>query len=221
MPKPVGLIMVDVPEAVLGMTRFIMDHCGVAVEPLRARGLREEGILKRYGAVLFPGGGAELYKRDLGKKGITNLTRFVEEGGGYVGICAGCIFALETGLLTGTMLRMPGMGVHMLQGRVAHPVFHGFPGESGPAMLRVHGPMMEVAAPTRALAYYDQEKRYAAVAVRTLGKGRVVGFSAHPEGGLAWGGGNYNPYFYFDGKFHKTHRMLLNALNWTRRLRVR
>ncbi|HRU07322.1 MAG TPA: BPL-N domain-containing protein [Candidatus Brocadiia bacterium] len=221
MTKPVGLIMVDVPEAVLGMTRFVMDHCGIAVEPLPARRLRDKGGLDRFGAVLFPGGGSELYRRDLGDDGIANLKRFIQKGGGYVGICAGCIFAFETGLLTGSMFRMPGMGVHILQHRAAHDIFRGYPGRSGPFMLRVHGPLMEVAKPTRALAYYDQDKRYAAVAVRTLGKGRVVGFSVHPEGGLAWGGGNYNPYFYFDGKVHKTCRMLRNALNWVRRAPVK
>lgn len=72
---------------------------------------------------------------------------------------------------------------------------------------------------TRSIADYDPQGRYACIVVRSYGKGRVVGFSAHPEGALGWGGGHYNPWFYFDGKVQRTAPLLQNALRWAARRR--
>ena len=215
MASDVGLVMVDVPEEVLGVTRFVLHHCGVNVKPVQARDLRRERTWRGLGTLVIPGGGADLYHRDLGKAGIARLKGFVDAGGGCVCICAGCIFAFQVGLLTGTLFSMPGIGVYRLQNRKPHPVFRGLAG--GIALPRVNGPFIEVAAPTRSIADYDPSGRYACIVVRQYGKGRVVGFSAHPEGGLGWGGGAYNPWFFFDGKVQNTAPLLHNAIRWASR----
>lgn len=218
MKRSIGLVSIDVPEPeVLALQRFILHHCGIAVVPVAATALRRKETLARYTAMLFPGGGPELYHRDLGNAGTRNLLAYVAGGGGCVCICAGCSFAFEIGLLTGTLFSLPGIGVYRLQNRRQHPVFRSYAAGEAIPVLRLNGPLLEVTPPTRSLADYDPEGRYACVVARTLGKGRVIGFSAHPEGGLAWGGGAYNPYFYFDGKVQKTAPMLQAALQWVSR----
>jgi hypothetical protein len=216
MAKEIGLVMVDVPEEVLGVTRFVLHHCGAKLKPVPARELRQARTWRNLAGLVIPGGGPELYHRDLGKAGIAHLKGFVDAGGGCVGICAGCIFAFQIGLLTGTLFSMPGIGIYRLQNRKPHPIFRGLrPGSL--SLPRVNGPFIEVAAPTRSLADYDPSGRYACIVARNFGKGRVVGFSAHPEGGLGWGGGDYNPWFFFDGKVQNTAPLLLNAIRWTSR----
>lgn len=216
MSKNVGLALVNVPEETLGMSRFIFNHCGVDVQPVPVKELRDERTLRSFRAILFPGGGAELYHRDLGKAGIEGLKRYVSAGGGCVGICAGCTFLLEIGLLTGRVFNMPGLGIYRLQNRKTHPIFRDH-STGSISMLRINGPLIEVQAPTRSIADYDPSGRYACIVVRSIGKGRVVGFSAHPEGGLAWGGGDYNPWFYFDGKVQNTVPLLHRALAWVQK----
>jgi len=213
MTQPVGLINVDVPPDVLGLTRFIFHTAKIPLVHLPAPRLREPACLDDYSAVLFPGGGPELYQRDLGADGIAHLTAFVERGGGLIGICAGCIFLHQVGLLTGQLFSMAGIGIYNLNNkRKDHPVFAGCADVS--RILRVNGPFIEVAPPTESLADYEPTGRYACIVTRTLGRGRIVGFSAHPEGGLAWGGGHYNPHFYYDGTVNGTDRLLKNALAW-------
>jgi glutamine amidotransferase-like uncharacterized protein len=211
--KPVALINVEVPPDVLGLTRFIFHTAQIPLVHLAATRLREPGALAEFGAVLFPGGGAELYERDLGPAGVAQLRDYVTAGGGLIGICAGCIFLHQVGLLTGQLFTMAGIGIYNMNNkRVEHPVWAGCAEVS--RILRVNGPFIEVAAPTVSLADYEPTGRYACIVARTLGRGRIVGFSAHPEGGLAWGGGKYNPHFYYDGTVNGTDRLLKNALAW-------
>ncbi len=48
-----------------------------------------EGALKSYDVLIVPGGNAERQAEQLGKAGRRAIREFVEEGGGYVGVCAG------------------------------------------------------------------------------------------------------------------------------------
>jgi glutamine amidotransferase-like uncharacterized protein len=48
-----------------------------------------------YDILLFPGGDMWLYKSELSTVGIQKIKKFVQQGGGYIGICAGSYFAAE------------------------------------------------------------------------------------------------------------------------------
>lgn len=54
-----------------------------------------DGVLEEYDLVAVPGGWAYDYYVDLGTAGINQIRSFVEEGGAYVGMCAGAFFACE------------------------------------------------------------------------------------------------------------------------------
>jgi glutamine amidotransferase-like uncharacterized protein len=47
------------------------------------------GKLKDYQVVIFPGGTASKERNSIGKDGCRAIERFISEGGGYIGICAG------------------------------------------------------------------------------------------------------------------------------------
>lgn len=49
----------------------------------------ENGCLKRYDALIVPGGSAEKEARSMGREAREEVRRFVREGGIYLGVCAG------------------------------------------------------------------------------------------------------------------------------------
>ena len=52
-----------------------------------------EGNLNHYNILLMPGGDMWKYKDDLTSIGMSKITEFVNQGGGYIGICGGAYFA--------------------------------------------------------------------------------------------------------------------------------
>jgi len=52
-----------------------------------------EGALKQFDVVIFPGGSGSKQAKAIGESGRRRVRRFVEAGGGYVGICAGAYLA--------------------------------------------------------------------------------------------------------------------------------
>lgn len=56
----------------------------------------EKGDLKDFDAVLIPGGYMSQYGRALGRKGLKQIKTFVENGGIYVGTCAGAYLVSES-----------------------------------------------------------------------------------------------------------------------------
>jgi hypothetical protein len=53
------------------------------------------GALRRYQLLLVPGGWASLKREELGRDGMEQVRRFVESGGGYLGLCGGAGLALQ------------------------------------------------------------------------------------------------------------------------------
>lgn len=51
------------------------------------------GALEQFGVVVFPGGGASNQAKALGQEGRQAIRRFVRDGGGYYGSCAGAYLA--------------------------------------------------------------------------------------------------------------------------------
>lgn len=62
------------------------------------------GALASFEVVLVPGGRASKQFADLGEEGRQALRRFVEDGGGYVGVCAGGYLASYLGLVSAKTL---------------------------------------------------------------------------------------------------------------------
>ncbi|MBN2376059.1 MAG: succinylglutamate desuccinylase/aspartoacylase family protein [Sedimentisphaerales bacterium] len=53
----------------------------------------QTGILSQYNVVIFPGGTGSGQANGIGKDGRANVRKFVSNGGGYIGICAGAYLA--------------------------------------------------------------------------------------------------------------------------------
>ena len=54
-----------------------------------------DGALGQFDAVLFPGGSGSVQGKALGESGRAEVCRFIDSGGGYMGVCAGAYLALH------------------------------------------------------------------------------------------------------------------------------
>jgi len=73
-------------ERILGMkSTFIVHRVGPADI--------QSGVLKQFDVVIFPGGSGSKEAAAIGKSGCRSVKEFVDQGGGYVGICAGAYLA--------------------------------------------------------------------------------------------------------------------------------
>ncbi len=157
--------------------------------------------LSQYDA-LFVGGGGGLRLDDANAEA---LRKYVQEGGGYVGICGGAVSAGRYGLIDAERYNF---GV---RGRVwaklkEHPVTEGFdiprkilfPHASGPLFVIKEGseeiPVVIFDVGNEPLPTFVN------VIAKQYGEGRVVVFSGHPEGSA------------------ETRRMVRNALMWTAKI---
>ncbi len=79
----------------------------------------KSGALESCDVLLVPGGSSEMMATLLGAEGKAAIRQFLQQGGGYVGICAGsflatdrfesCLDVIDASLLSGTC-EVPGMG---------------------------------------------------------------------------------------------------------------
>jgi glutamine amidotransferase-like uncharacterized protein len=65
---------------------------GFEVETITADDIRD-GALDKFDVVIHPGGSASKQGKTLGKDGRERVRRFVKDGGGFIGICAGAYLA--------------------------------------------------------------------------------------------------------------------------------
>ena len=61
----------------------------------------KNGILEGFDFVLLPGGSGRGQARSMQPEGVANLKKFVHDGNGYLGICAGAYFPMQQGFLNG------------------------------------------------------------------------------------------------------------------------
>ena len=80
------------PNAIRTAAAACID-AGLRVTPLTAASLNGNGFATQVRGILMPGGWAAHYRTDITSTGVKNVARFVQRGGGYVGICAGAFFA--------------------------------------------------------------------------------------------------------------------------------
>jgi glutamine amidotransferase-like uncharacterized protein len=177
---------------------------GFEVELISAKEVREGGLGK-FHVVIHPGGSGSGQARALGEEGRERVRRFVRDGGGFVGVCAGAYLAsaeypwalklLDARVVDDehwargvgkVRLRLPKQGQMVLGSDGVVKSIHY---ENGPLL----GPAEREDIPDfESLATFETEirendapegvmKGTTAIARGELGKGRVVCFSPHPE----------------------------------------
>ena len=180
-----------------------LGECGdVNVTKVSAKQIRD-GVLKDFDVVVFTGGGASTQAKTLGDQGRANVKHFVENGGGYMGICAGAYLACNgfdwaVGVLDAKTVSpkwQRGMGMVQIElnsdgQRLLKQTGKNFEVkyENGPIITHGKGLLPGF----KTLAVYRTEKaengspvgamvNSPAIVTSTCGKGRVVVISPHPE----------------------------------------
>jgi len=177
-------------------TRFTAHFVGP--EEIRA------GCLSTHDAVIFPGGSGRRQADGLGEDGREDVRSFVQTGGIYLGICAGCFLACENFTWSLKILDAKTKSSKWKRGTKRLELgltseastLLGLP-ESGSQVKYVNGPVLEAAGSKdipdfTTLAFFRTEVAEngtpagiqidsPAILTGTFGKGRVVGISPHPE----------------------------------------
>jgi glutamine amidotransferase-like uncharacterized protein len=65
------------------------------IRRMEACKLKEEGWEDRTAAIIIPGGRDVYYHSALGQEGSEKIKKYVQQGGAYLGLCAGAYFASE------------------------------------------------------------------------------------------------------------------------------
>ena len=172
----------------------------ISTQELRAGGLAD------YDVAIFPGGFG--YFPDTAVAG--RIRSFVRNGGGFIGICAGAFLPLRDscgvkgaclGMLDADYVHFRERGLADMALNPNDPVARGIEASTRTpvyALYRKHprtrrhtvhvsvercnGPLLRARGKTRVVAYYDGSEPYAAIVRGVFGKGRIVVFSAHPDG---------------------------------------
>lgn len=174
----------------------------IAVTVMKAEDI--QAGLDRYNVVIFTGGSGSKQAKTIGDKGHEVVKRFVENGGGYIGICAGAYLACDGfswGLhildaKTPSSKWMRGRGEVKIEITDAGKDVLGFPkGErevhyaNGPILVPAKndaiGDFEPLAIFRTELAEHGSPKGIMvdspAIVRGTCGKGRVIVSSPHPE----------------------------------------
>jgi len=160
----------------------------VQVERVAMRNL-DPKRLEGFSAVVAPGGSLYAYSVVLGEKGQSAVRNFVQNGGAFIGTCAGAQLASELGLLP---VRSD-LNLDQGQTSVRLTPAGGNLSEQGPGKIRLYyqnGPRMELmpnADPNgvEVLGYFDTSRGSlngsVAIVRGNFGRGKVFLFSPHPE----------------------------------------
>jgi hypothetical protein len=172
----------------------------ISTEALRAGGL------DAYDVAIFPGGFGYFPDAEVAER----IRAFVRGGGGFIGICAGAFLPLREscgikgaglGMLDADYVHFRERGLADMALNPGDPVARGIEASTRTpvyALYRKHpetrrhtlhvsvercnGPLIRARGRTRVVAYYDGSEPYAAIVRGGFGKGRIVVFSAHPDG---------------------------------------
>ncbi len=175
---------------------------------LSENSLKDFSSFKGKKFILIPGGGGSSEAKALGEKGLSNIEKFVSQGGGYIGICAGAFLPIKGywGNLTEKLQIVNaepldvdhwnrGSGPVELEIKRNHFIFKDIKGKrfvlnyySGPVLVPSDLPL----PPYKELAvfrtdYHENGAKPGDMLGRTAileahyGKGRIILFSPHPE----------------------------------------
>ena len=185
-----------------GITAFekFLDWKGLTHQRVSAADINTTALDGTYKVVYFPGGYAYDYKRKLTARGEQHIRDFVNNGGAYIGICAGAFFAADRvdweggsypytlGLFKGTargaldvITPWPGWAMTSITMRPDHPITAGR--RSSYTTLYYGGPSFHPASGTLidTLATWDADAGSPAIITLTYGSGRVLLIGPHPE----------------------------------------
>ena len=172
---------------------------GCKVEFIYASSVNNED-LRRIDIFYFPGGSSELYIRDITPEGKDKIRQMVNSGTGYIGTCAGALFAADTqiwqgqtyatdqlGIFPGTaqgpineIFPYPQLGMCQVNLNKPHPITNGHPDSIW--IMLYYGPFMtpNPGATIDTIGTYDITGQPALVACE-YGEGRVFLTGPHPE----------------------------------------
>ncbi|HEY3382158.1 MAG TPA: hypothetical protein VGK32_10350 [Vicinamibacterales bacterium] len=163
----------------------------------------DTGAIRECRLIIFPGGHYDV--GNIPQETRRTLGRFVEGGGGFIGICLGLVAAKEIGLVEGELVEWPVTG--LISGRIVdHTVFKHAPVSTDVTFLHMNGRLLTGAIALKPLVMLGDEVLAGA---REFGKGKVVLFSSHPEGGKIEYG---NDYVIAEGTSLHTMDLLLDAI---------
>lgn len=157
------------------------------------------GLAARYSMLGYPGAGDHLIP--CSPIGVEHVRRYLREGGGLFGICAGQLFA--TGhpnghrFVAGDFYYLRGSGPHQVRMTGRHPAAPALP--STIIINRQNGDFMIPRPGCDVLGWYDDQHLCAAVMASHYGLGRVVVSSPHPEG---------------DNSYSPTDRLCIEITRW-------
>jgi glutamine amidotransferase-like uncharacterized protein len=191
-------------EALPELRKCLTQNNGFEISTVTAAQIRD-GVLGDHEVLIQPGGSASEQGTTLGEAGRERIRKYVADGGGFIGICAGAYLASieypwSIGVLNAHVLDgahwARGEGIVQLQISSIGKTAFG----SNNQTCTIHyenGPLLgpghkKGIAPFEVLAAYESElaengapkevmKGTAAIARGKFGKGRVVCFSPHPE----------------------------------------
>ena len=204
-PAKVGLYAGNGPRA-NGMAeymRMINDSPDLELTLLDANDIRS-GVLDGLDLVIIPGGDSRTEKRDLGPKGAEQIRKFLRNGGGYIGSCAGCCLLMdevmdpERGIGIIPYHRTGSKGSFMMPVKVNKKGAAALGIEAKSYEIRYHGgPVLEPSTNAIADASFEIWGTYeqdfgkpgskpemagrGAMVGGTYGRGRVFAFTVHPE----------------------------------------
>jgi glutamine amidotransferase PdxT len=172
-----------------------LERAGVRHRPLDAEDVRL-GDFKGCSLVVMPGGRTAEMLEGLADEGLQNIQNFVQQGAGYVGICAGAYMAAPRVKIPG---RPPGLGLLEIENRrragqgertvnLTSP--HQPLAEDCPEAVRLwweNGPAVGASENVQVVGRYEDGT--AAIVCGRYGKGKVVLSGPHPEGRTGEEGG--------------------------------
>ena len=158
--------------------------------------------------IIFPGGHYNLH--DLTDETKNDFIEYVQSGGGYIGICLGVLAAKEIGLINHGLHTWPVTGFIPCK-IVDRSILQYSPEISSVICLHMNGRLLTSETSLKLLVTFGEE---VLAGFRDLGKGRVVLFSSHPEGGKIEYG---NDYIILEGSSLKTMDLLLDAIFYVSR----
>ncbi|MCK4419127.1 hypothetical protein KAV79_04920 [Candidatus Aerophobetes bacterium] len=170
---------------------FVLDELGISHSKVNEDDIKK-GNLENYLVLIIPGGYTKRAVSSLGKKGFEIIRKFVADGGGYIGICAGAYLAAQRveipgrpqglGIIDIQNIRKQGIGMRKIYLK-EHPITEGL--EREVAIHYQNGPEILIKGEAKEAARYENGNL--AIVTASFGKGKVVIFSPHPEGSITQG----------------------------------
>lgn len=169
---------------------------------------RETDKIHECDLIIFPGGHYNLH--DLTEDARNDFFEYVQHGGGYIGICLGVLAAKEIGIIKNDLKPWPVTGFIPCK-IIDRSILQYSPEISSVIFLHMNGRLLTSETSLKPLVTFGGE---VLAGFRDLGKGRVVLFSSHPEGGKIEYG---NDYIILEGSSLKTMDLLLDAIFYVSR----